>query len=58
MNERVELYRAVKHQVNEYQADHGYTLTEMWKLVNQNTKRGNFWKGICLTDYREDRRSV
>lgn len=54
MDARIELYKAVKHQVNTYQADHGYSLREMWSLVNQDTKLGRFWRSVCLEDYRED----
>lgn len=54
MTKRMELYKAVKHQVLTYQADHGYSLIEMWALVNQDTKLGRFWRNICLEDYRED----
>lgn len=50
---RTELYKAVKYQVNEYGADHGMNLAEMWDTVNGRTEQdGYFWEQECLHDYR------
>lgn len=51
---RMDLYHAVKHQVSEYQADHGYNLPQLWTKVNQQDATGRFWKDTCLDDYRKD----
>lgn len=51
---RYELYKAVKHEVTEYQADHGYALPEMWRLVNEPTEDGRFWMNECMNDYEEE----
>ena len=56
MENRKELYRAVRHQVSEYQEDHGFNLVELWNVVNGRTEHNaEFWREICITDYRRDK---
>ena len=57
----MELYKAVKHQVNEYAGDCGWSLVELWKIVTgkngnsyEDIDRTMFWKQIVLEDYRHD----
>lgn len=61
MDNRFELYKAVKYEVDNFKSDHGMDLLEMWKVVNFEAldPRGNFtpswniwWKETCLEDYR------
>lgn len=47
MNERFELYKAAKYQVEEYFEDHEMLLPKMWKLVNTD----DTWKNECISDY-------
>lgn len=50
---RVELFKAVKYEVENYRADHGMNLNEMWNTVNGRTEQdGRFWYNECLEDYR------
>lgn len=53
-NTRVMLYKAVKHEVENYQADHGFNLVEMWAMVNSNHRNANFWRVMCIEDYAKD----
>lgn len=58
------LYKAVKHEAQEYTADHGMNMSEIWSIVTgkatdiQGTPVTDdmqiFWKNICLEDYRHD----
>ena len=50
MNERFFLYKAVKYQAEEYSADHGYTLPELWKIVQTD----NWWREVCKADYKNE----
>ena len=56
--ERQELYRACKYEAQEYFADHGCNLADMWALVNGRYKGMEhtqmFWIKLCLEDYREE----
>ena len=59
MNNRMELYKAVRHEISEYQEDHGFNLVEMWNVVNGRTKHNaEFWREVCLSDYRRDKETV
>jgi hypothetical protein len=51
--QRLELYRAVKYQVEEYAADCGYTLPQLWAKIHENTEAGKFWRRTVCVDYRE-----
>lgn len=53
---RRELYKAVKYEVEQYGADCGMTLLEMWNTVNGRTELDSvFWYRECLKDYRNSR---
>lgn len=54
--ERFELYKAVKHQVTEYAGDCGFTLVELWKVVNKKATGydSDFWFYTVLADYKQD----
>lgn len=55
MADKMELYRAVKYQVQEYGAAHGYTLPELWRIVNdENADHHIFWLSVVVTDYLEE----
>ena len=48
------LYKAVKYEVMNFFVDHGMTLTEMWKVVNNKVgdiDLSAFWKNECMEDY-------
>ena len=47
------LYRACKFQSEAYYADHGMNLAKMWEVVNSGTRRGDYWKEVCLCEYAE-----
>ena len=47
------LYRACKFQSEAYYADHGMNLAKMWEVVNSGTRRGDYWKEVCLAEYAE-----
>ena len=54
---QMDLYKAVKWQVEEYQGEHGMSLVEMWKVVtykNGSVENSTFWKQTCLEDYEYD----
>ena len=52
---RLELYRAVKHLVHEYQAEVGYSLRELWNIVSDPTaKDHDFWRMTAISTYHED----
>ena len=53
MADRVDLYKAVKHQVETGYEDHGYNLAELWAKVNEVSTAGTFWRRTCLRDYRD-----
>lgn len=51
---RIELYKAVKYEANEFYADHGFTMVELWAVVNGNTPYdAKFWRDMCVSDYME-----
>lgn len=63
MNEKMELYKAVKYEVMNFQTDHGMSLLELWAVVNRrltgkdeidyiSIDLGDWWKNTCLEDYR------
>lgn len=47
------LYKACKFQSEAYYADHGMNLAKMWAVVNSHTRRGDYWKELCLAEYAE-----
>ena len=53
------LYLAVKHEAHEYQADHGYTMSELWDII-WNAVKGNkeakWWWETVIQDYEDDHR--
>lgn len=54
---RVELYKAVKYEVVNFVYDHGCNVAQMWAMVNgkhpgYGEKSSNWWKAMCLEDYR------
>ena len=52
---RVDLYRAVKYQVHEYGAEHGFTIRRLWDLVNdEKADRHDYWLNVVITDYLEE----
>ena len=58
MANRMELYKAVKWEVEHFQADHGFTLVQLWKVVNYDLTQGTvdwctYWRNTCLDDYKE-----
>ena len=56
-NEKYALYKAVKHEVETYPEDHGYSLVELWGIVSGNTNEPNFWRNTCVRDYLDDTKS-
>ncbi len=54
--EQMELLKAVKHQVENYLPEHGYSLAEMWKIVrgDYGAEMQDFWTKMCLEDYKYD----
>lgn len=59
MMDRMLLYKAVKHEVQEFFGDHGMTIPEMWERVSGDpmtmTPNEQFWYVTCLMDYEERR---
>lgn len=66
MRNRMELYQAVKYEVNNFQADHGMSLPELWAVVNHrmigneaidyiSINLSDWWKATCLEDYEESK---
>lgn len=62
MNERYELYKAVKWEVeHDYSEDGGWSMAELWNIVNNDSDNEDeqywsyFWKMACLDDYRKRR---
>lgn len=53
MADRVMLYRAVKHEVEVYPEDHGYTLPELWKEVTTG-ENAEFWAKVVLDNYKKE----
>ena len=64
-DERVTLYKAVKHEANEYYCDHGMKMFELWAVVNYrftgielidyiSIDLHDFWKRTCLEDYERE----
>ena len=53
---RYELYKAVKHEVTTYHEDCGFTLVEMWDVVNgkAGVDYQTFWENACVRDYEHD----
>lgn len=54
---KYELYKAVRHQVYEYSAEHGMDLVTMWKAVsddNPDVDAQMFWKNTCIDQYTWD----
>lgn len=51
---RTNLYRAVKHEVEAYKADHGFNLAEMWAIVTSECRDADFWLKVCINDYVRD----
>lgn len=51
---RMRLYRAVKHEVDNYRTDHGYSLAEMWAIVTGENRDADFWLKVCINDYARD----
>ena len=51
--DKMKLYKACKHEVIEYYADHGYTLGELWRVV-AGTNIDTFWLNTVLEDYEMD----
>lgn len=48
------LYKAVKYQVAEYFADHGYTMPRLWAIVSgkiENENKTLFWRNQVMADY-------
>jgi hypothetical protein len=58
MNERYELYKAAKWEVEHFHEDCGFNLAEMWDVVNMRSgiESGWWWKNQCLDDYRAKRK--
>lgn len=55
MADKMELYKAVKYEVLEHQAEHGFTLPELWRVVNdENADYHIFWLSVVVTDYLEE----
>lgn len=48
------LYKAVKYMVEEYQAEHGFTLPELWDYIKSNTEGGYYWKRCCIGTYAHE----
>jgi L-amino acid N-acyltransferase YncA len=53
LRSRLKLYKAVKYEAIEFYADHGFSITGLWKEVNTDSKRGRWWRDMCLCDYSE-----
>lgn len=53
---RYELYKAVKHEVMTYHEDFGFTLVEIWDVVNgkAGVDSQTFWKNQCIATYKHD----
>ena len=62
LSDRILLYSAVKYEVENFFAEHGMTLPEMWAVVNHrfigkesidyvSINCSDFWKRTCLEDY-------
>lgn len=51
MADRVMLYKAVKHEVDVYPGELGYTLTELWDEVTKG-ENAEFWAKVVLDNYR------
>ena len=49
------LYLAVKFEVTHFFNDHGFTLPELWAIVNGKNINYNayFWKEVCMIDWME-----
>ena len=50
MRENFELYKAVKYQAEEYSSDYGYSLPELWKIVQTD----KWWREVCKADYKNE----
>jgi len=53
MVDKMKLYKAVKWEAQEYNAEHGFTMVKLWKIVI-NEDGEMFWKNTCLEDYEYD----
>jgi hypothetical protein len=52
---RVDLYRAVKHQVHEHGAESGYSIRQLWDIINdEKADHHKFWLNVVITDYMEE----
>ena len=51
--QRFQLYKAVKYEVEEYAEDCGYTLAELWSIIQKDDEKGKFWRRAVVTDYEE-----
>ena len=57
MDERMELYKAVKWEVEHFHEDCGFTMVDLWDVVNYRGgfEAGWWWRNQCLDDYRARR---
>jgi len=53
MADKMVLYKAVKHEVEVYPEDHGYTLPELWHEVTKG-ENATFWAKVVLDNYRKE----
>lgn len=54
---RMELYKAVKYEVENFYEDHGFSVVDLWNVVNGRTEyNAAWWTRTCLEDYRAERR--
>ena len=53
MADKMMLYKAVKHEVEVYPEDHGYTLPELWHEVTKG-ENAAFWTQVVLDSYRKE----
>lgn len=53
MADKMMLYQAVKHEVEVYPEDHGYTLPELWHEVTKG-EYAAFWAKVVLDNYRKE----
>lgn len=49
--QKLQLYRAVKYEVEEFATDCGYTLPQLWAKIHENTESGKFWRRTVCIDY-------
>lgn len=56
MLKKLELWRAVRYEVAHFQKDIGFTVRELWDIVNGRVDEYldfvEFWTDVCLGDYR------